>query len=204
MIIKYFSTGFKLSLRKIPSINIVGTASDGEEVLQILERQENVDIAILDIEMSRLNGVETSKIIRKKFPNTKVLILSMYNDKNLIQELMKIGVSGYVLKNKTKEQLIHAIYQVNAGNAHFGLEVLNSLVTHSKDGSSDDEIELTEREIQVLKLIGEGMTSKEISQALHIRETTVNTHKRILLHKIKVPNDKHLVRYAIKYGYSTL
>ena len=197
-----FTQGMSFILNQEENIEIIGTASNGKEVLEILE-DNFVDIAILDIEMPKLDGIETTKIIKSRFPRTKVLIVSMFRKKEFIVNLMSLGVSGYVLKEKSKDQLIHAIYQVYGGNVHFGIEILNELA-NGKIEEKAEEPELTDREKDVLREIGNGNSTKEISQILQIEETTVNTHKRNLRHKLDVPNEKHLVRYAIKHGYSII
>ena len=195
--------GLEHILREKEDIRVIGTANDGNQVLKILEKEKEVDIAILDIEMPGINGVELSKIIKKEYPGIKIVILSMYNQKKFILELMNLGISGYILKNKSKEQLIHAIHQVQSGSVYFGLEVLNAM-SQKIDSPPEEKTQLTIREKEILACIGEGMATKEISSQLNINETTVNTHKRNLLNKLDVPNDKHLVRYAIKHGYSKL
>ena len=155
---------------------------------------------VLDIEMEELDGIETARIIRKKYPNTKILILSMYKHAHFILELMQVGISGYILKNRSKEHLIQAIHQIKSGNTHFGLDVMNALA-ENRNMPDKDPILLTEREIQVLKLIAEGDAAKIIADKLNIKETTVNTHKRNLRSKLDAPNEKYLVRYAIENGY---
>lgn len=192
-----FIDGMKAMLEKEKDIKVVGDASNGDEVLSFLEKNL-VDVVVLDIEMPETNGIETAKIIRKEYPKVKVLILSMYNKKTFILELMKAGAAGYILKDKSKEELIGAIYNVYKGQPHFGLEIL-SQITLPEPSETNAEVQLSEREIEVLCLIAEGMTTKEVSKKLFISEATVNTHRRNLLQKIEVPNDKFLVRYAIKH-----
>lgn len=191
--------GMETILQQEKEIEIVGKAATGDEVLNILKEKE-VDVVVLDIEMpgSMGNGIDNTQIIRKDFPKTKVLILSMYNKKSFILKLMEAGAAGYILKNKSKEELLNAIYNVHRGNSHYGLEVLNQI---TQIGATDEEpeVQLSEREIEVLCKIAEGMTSLEISKLLNISPATVNTHRRNLLNKLDVPNDKHLVRYAIKH-----
>ena len=191
-----FIDGMKAMLQQEKDIQIVGQASNGDEVLDFLEKNP-VDVVVLDIEMPETDGIEATRIIRKEYPRAKVLILSMYNRKNFIIKLMEAGASGYILKDKSKEELIGAIHNVHRGLPHFSLEVLSKITGAASE--HDIEVQLSERELQVLCLIAEGKTTKEIAPQLNIAETTVNTHRRSLLHKIDVPNEKHLVRYAIKH-----
>lgn len=202
-----FIDGLKAILVLDEHINYVGAARDGEDLLQKLEQKleggnEEIHVIILDIKMPNLNGIETAKIIIDKYPNIKILIVSMHKKKNYIVNLMKIGVSGFVLKEKSKESLIGAIHQVYANNPYFDLEIIKEAT--SIPNKKDVEGELTKREVEVLCKIGEGYTTKEIAKQLDIGQTTVNTYRRNLLLKLEVPNDKHLVRYAIKNGYIDL
>lgn len=198
-----FLEGMQSMLAEEPDIEIVGTADNGQKVLDFLATGQAVDVILMDVEMPETNGIEATKVIKKQHPQVKILVLTMYNESEFILNLMKIGANGYILKNKNKNALVQAIHTVNRGTAHFDLEVLNEL-TRIKTPSSHNaakspaEAEISSREIEVLKLIAEGMTSKEISGKLNIAEATVNTHRRSLLHKLEVPNDKHLVRYAIR------
>ena len=198
-----FLDGLRAILDTDTNINIVGEAANGDVLLAKLEDlTEKVDVIILDVEMPDLNGIKAAKIIIKKHPNIKILVVSMYKKKNYIINLMNIGASGYVLKNKSKENLINAIHQVYAGHPYFELEVLvEASARQNKETPSEP---LTKREVEVLCKIGEGYTTREIAEQLNIGKTTVDTYRRNLLLKLNVPNDKHLVRYAIKMGYIEL
>jgi len=197
-----FIDGMKVYLDKYDHIEIVGEANNGEQVLDILE-STSVDVVVLDIEMPEMDGIETTKFIRKNYTNTKVLILSMYDEKEFIIKLMSHGASGYILKNKSKEELLTAINNVAEGRTHYGLEIMNQVIAVSKL-NKDEDIQLTEREIEVLQKVAEGYSSKEAATALNISETTVNTHRRNIMAKLELPNATHLVRYAIKNGYVKL
>ena len=140
---KILLDGLKAFLQTNSNINIVGEALNGIQVLDIL-KEHKVDVAVLDIEMPEMDGVETTKQIKKCFPNTKVLILSMYKEKAIIIKLMEMGASGYILKNRSKEELIEAINRVYAGDAHFGIEVLNTITNAPKETKL--LAELTKRE----------------------------------------------------------
>lgn len=200
---KLFLDGLKAILEKDSDIRIIGEALDGEALIAELENSsEKIDVLVLDIEMPKLNGVNAAKEIVERFPDIKILIISMYNKKNYIVNLMEIGVSGYVLKNKSKENLLNAIRQIHSGNPYFGLEVLTA--ASSKRNASEPKEPLTKREIEVLCKIGEGFTTNQIAKQLGIGQTTVNTYRRNLLLKLDKPNDKHLVRYAIKMGFIEL
>lgn len=195
-----FLDGMAAFLEKENKIKVTGTAINGEEVLSFLKEHPETDVIVMDVEMPEKDGIETTRLIKKdtRLQDVKILILSMYNRKDFILKLMEVNANGYILKNKSKEQLISAIYNVYEGRPHFGLEVMDKVV--STNSKLDENIQLTEREIDVLRLIAEGMTTREISKKLFVSEPTVNTHRRNLLRKLDFPNDKHLVRYAIKKG----
>lgn len=199
-----FLDGMRSFLKTEPNITVKGTVNNGDEVLQFLEKQPDIDVVVLDVEMPEKDGVETAQLIKKNplLKNVKILILTMYNRKDFIVKLMQSGANGYILKNKSKEELVQAIHNVHQGIPHFGLEVLNKATSTSSN--LEKNIELTDREHEVLCLIAEGKTTREIAKELFISEPTVNTHRRNLLRKLDFPNDKYLVRYAIKKGYVKL
>jgi len=183
-------------------ISVIGKASQGLEVLSILKEKE-VDVVVLDIEMPVMDGIETTKIIRKEYPDIKILILTMYNTIGFIRKIAETGAHGYILKNKGKEELIAAIYKVYEGGEYFGEDVTKTLIASMKTQNMAGEIRLTKREIEVLKLIVDGKKTKEISEILIIAETTVNTHRQNLLSKVGVSNTAGLVRFAIEKGYTS-
>lgn len=195
---KMFLDGLRSFLQNHKHIEIAGEALDGNQVLEIL-KETSVDVAVLDVEMPGMDGIETTRWIRKNLPETKVLILTMYKDKSFILRLMEAGASGYILKNKSKEELIDAIEAVYNGEAHFGPEVLNTIANAPRKNKL--LAELTRREEEILCLIAEGYTSKEIAQKIYISVATVNTHRRNLFQKIDANNDNQLVRFAIRHGY---
>lgn len=202
---KMFLDGVVSFLELEKDIEIKGIAQNGNEVLQFLEKDADVDVIILDVEMPEKDGIETARAIKQdlRFKNMKVLILTMYSRKDFILKLIESGANGYILKNKSKEELVNAIHNVYIGRPHFGLEVMSEVTNYEKS-ELEKKVELTDREKEVLCLIAEGKTTKEIAKKLFISEPTVNTHRRNLLRKLDFPNDKYLVRYAIKQGFIEL
>lgn len=196
--------GLKMLLQEEHNIQLVGEAINGKEVLAILERAE-VDIAVLDVEMPLMNGIEASEVIKERFPNTKILILTMYNDQAFIRKLIEIGASGYILKNKGKEELVEAIKDISEGKTYFGREVTNTLISGIQTtvrNKPEKEIPLTKREVDVVKLIADGRSTPQIAEELFIAHSTVETHRRNLIDKTGVPNSKALIKWAIQHGYS--
>ncbi|MEO0776335.1 MAG: response regulator transcription factor [Bacteroidota bacterium] len=125
-------------------------------------------------------------------------MLSSHKEKELIRELMGIGAKGYILKNKSSEELVMAVNNVYQGRTHYGLEVMDTVTSTGEEQT--EAVELTPREKDVLILIAEGLTTRQIAERLFIAEPTVNTHRRNLLQKLDVPNSHYLVRYAIRHG----
>ena len=194
--------GLKSLLEEEDDIEVVGTAKDGEEAIQLMENN-TIDVAVLDINMPGMNGIETTKIVRST-TDTKVLILSMYNTYEFIDELIEAGCQGYILKNKGQEELVRAIRRVYNGKPYFGENVLEKIVEQRLNPQKEKEevaVTLTKREVEVLKLIAQEFTSPEIAEKLFIAEATVNTHRRNLISKLKVRSSLGLVRYAYKHGF---
>jgi two-component system, NarL family, nitrate/nitrite response regulator NarL len=191
-----------VSLIKIDDgIEIVGKAINGKKVLDLL-KINTVDIAVLDIEMPEMDGIETAILIKEQFPEIKVLILTMYNEIGFIRKIIQAGVNGYILKNKGKEELVKAIHSINEGEDYFGEEVTKTLVSSMRVKDVIGEIRLTKKEIEVLKLIANGDTTPIIATKLFIANSTVETHRRNLIEKTGVNGSKGLIKFAIEKGYT--
>jgi len=191
--------GLNSLLSQEPDIQIVDQVTDGVLVLKVLEVKE-VDIVVLDIEMPRLDGIQTTIEIREKYPSVKVLILSMYNDENFIKQIIHTGASGYILKNRGKEELVDAVRKIASGGDYFGESVTSVLIEGLRKGKkehSKEEVILTKREKEVLKLIVKGLSTPQIAEQLFIAHSTVETHRRNLIDKTGVANSKALISYAI-------
>lgn len=196
--------GLKLLLQEEPNIQLLGEANNGKEVLELLERQQ-VDIAILDVEMPIMDGIDAAIAIQQNYPETKVLILTMYNDQGFIRKLIEVGVNGYILKNKGKEELVEAINDIAQGKTYFGREVTDKLISGIQEvvkKKPEQTIPLTNREVDVIKLIADGKSTPQIAEQLFIAHSTVETHRRNLIDKTGVPNSKTLIKWAIQHGYS--
>ena len=201
-----FRDGIKALLKEAKNIVVVAEAGDGEEAFQNLKKQK-VDVILMDISMPVRNGVETTKLIKSKSPEVKVLALTMYDDDHYVVDTLDAGASGYLLKNTGRAELINAIQTVAAGDSYLSKEASDRLVAHiirsrnSIAKKNDDEIPITQREMQVLKLIAQELSSKEIAQMLFISQRTVDTHRGNLLLKLGLKNTASLVNYAISKGF---
>ncbi|MBU2884820.1 response regulator transcription factor [Gilvimarinus agarilyticus] len=193
--------GLKALLSNENSIHIVGHAHNGNEVIDQLQTQA-VNVVLLDINMPELDGLETTKLIRKNYPLTKVLILSMYNKPEFIRNLIEIGAHGYVLKNTPKDELITAIKAVHAGEQHFSAEVKDTIMESLKTKGHVGPAYLTDRERDVVRLLADGLTTNEIAEKLFISTHTVDTHRKNLMTKLNQKNIASLIKYAVEKGYA--
>jgi len=193
--------GLKELLNGLEHIQVTNTASNGQEVLDILDNHL-VDVILLDINMPVMNGLEACKKIKQNYPDTKVLALTTLDKGSFIQQMLKNGASGYLLKNTSQDELINAIETVYRGetylNEHTNKILLNSIMNQKPNESFIPT--LTRREKEVLDLIAKEMTTNEISEALHISLNTVETHRRNLIQKFNVRNSVGLVREAMLKG----
>ena len=183
-------------------LNIIAEAENGTQVLNILSQKE-VDLILMDISMPEMNGIECTKKIQEIYPEKHVLILSMYNEEQYINEVFKSGASGYILKNSGKEDLVNAINAVFSGNSYYSPEVtetyINSLVNTDESKSDNVHIinNLTSREFEILRLIVDEFSNQEIAEKLFVSVRTVDAHRRNLINKIGVRNTAGLVKFAI-------
>ncbi|MGK0365785.1 MAG: DNA-binding NarL/FixJ family response regulator [Saprospiraceae bacterium] len=195
--------GLKSMLEEETDFVIVDTALNGVEALQKLEKQP-VDVLLLDLQMPRMDGIETTVIAKKRFPELKILILTTNDEGSIITEILKKGATGYLLKNTSKQELIRGIRL-----AHAGKTVLNNQVTTKMVENIRQQAELpkksklpkiTRREQEVLELIAQEFTAQEIADQLFVSLNTIITHRRNLLVKLDVKNSVGLVRKAMENG----
>lgn len=195
--------GLKAIINTSGGIKVTGMAYNGHHVLQLVEAQPATDVVVLDVEMPVLGGLDTTKKIKERYPHIKVLALTMYSDNSYVTAMVQAGVSGYILKNKGSNELISAIRAVHKGETYFGKAIADILIQSLRKNKKVKQSNgLTKREKEVLSLIGEGLTAKEIAANLCIAPTTVETHRRHLIEKLGEKNTKHLIRYALKNGFT--
>jgi len=194
--------GLKSLLQNTADIQVAGEANNGREVLRLLGILK-IDVILMDIDMPVMNGIDALKEIKRTFSALKVIILSMHQEAGMIKSLMAIGADGYILKSTSQDELIGAIRKVAAGQPYFSPEVTLSLLNTPQNNlqSSKQQTEmLTDREEEILKLIAEGFSNKEIGNKLFISHRTVDTHRTNLMKKLNANNIAGLISYAIKNG----
>ena len=192
--------GLKLLLHTDPGIEVVGEASNGQEVLGLLHNVE-ADLVLMDIQMPEMSGIEATWKVKEQYPHVKVIMLTMYNKREYITELLEIGASGYLLKNTGKDELFDAIKRVMSGGEYFSSEVTRTILRSKEQETDQDEDHLaliSKREREVLKQIAQGLTSKDIAEVLFISQHTVDTHRKNLLRKTDSKNTADLVKFALK------
>ena len=180
---------------------VVGECSNGEEAVEMAKKLRP-RILLMDINMSPLNGIEATQLVRKFAPATKVIGVSMHSQPAYVKKMLKIGASGYVSKNSPKDEMLAAIVEVDKGNRFICSEVKNILSEQmfEDDAEGTGINALSNREIDVIKLIKEGMSSKEISKALNISLKTVEVHRHNILKKLNLKNSAALVNYINTSG----
>lgn len=195
---RLFREGIRMIVSEMQGIALCLEASDGEELLDQLVTA-SVDILLLDLEMKKINGLETLKKIRELYPDLKVVILSMYTEPRMISHLMKLGANGYLIKDTQKNELEKAIREVSHKGIYFNDYVSNSLLmgVKTKNDRSALSGQLSPRELEVLSLICAELTTQEIAEKLFISERTVEGHRKNLCTKLNVKNTAGLVKKAI-------
>ncbi len=188
-----------------PNLDIIGTAANGKLALEII-RENQPDVLITDLSMPVMGGIDLVKNVKAEFPEIKILVLTMHNDRPTISEIMMAEAEGYVLKNTDKSQLMKAINRVADGGTYYCNEVTEVLLERLMEEKKRQEIivSLTEREREVLKLIAEEMSSEEIANELFISRRTVETHRKNMLKKTEVNTVVGLLKYGVRYGLISL
>src|SRR5215213_10091758 len=192
-------SGLRLLLERQPDIEVIGEAGDGAEARDLAVR-ERPDLAILDVKMPKLTGLQATREIKKQAPEVSVLILSMHDDERYLFEALKAGASGYVLKAQADTDLLAAIRAVERGEPFLTPEAQRTLIKDVLERGSSGEEELTPREEEIVKLVAEAHTTKQIAEVLHLSEKTVENHRANAMRKLGMRDRVELVRYAIRRG----
>jgi DNA-binding NarL/FixJ family response regulator len=202
---KILREGIRSLLKDESDVSVVAEAKNGYEAIERLSETE-INLAILDINMPGMDGLETAKYIRKNFNSTKTMILSMMDDENYLLKGFEAGASGYLLKSTGREELLFAINKIANGECYISSEIACALMERVKEnlnsgrlGSTEKlSIELSDREKQVLELISEGLTNAEIADKIFASRRTVETYRKNLIEKTNSRNTASLIRFAIQ------
>lgn len=191
-------SGLRLLLEREPDVEVVGEAADGIEAKEMALR-ERPDLAILDVKMPGLNGLDATREIREGAPEVAVLVLSMHDDERYLFEALKAGASGYVLKSQADRDLIEAVRAVARGEPFLTPAAQRALIEDVLRGG-ERRGDLTPREDEIVKLAAEGHTNREIAEILGLAEKTVENHRAAAMRKLGLRDRTELVRYAIRRG----
>jgi DNA-binding NarL/FixJ family response regulator len=191
---KLFRDGLKFILHEIGDIEVIGEASDGKEFLDLLNYVKP-DLVLMDISMPGMNGIEAAKLALEKFPDLKILVLSMFGDDAYYNSMIELGVKGFILKDCDASELKEAIKTILNGKNYFSQDLLIKLIRNKNNGP---DIKLSKREKEVLTYICKGYSTMQISEILHISHRTVERHRASLLEKTDSSNSISLAIFAIK------
>ena len=180
------------------SIQIVGKCLNGREAVDFVEKNE-IDLMVLDINMPVMDGLAVTQYIKTNQSNIKILILTMHDDSNTINQALEFGVNGYILKNNGQDELVRAIKIISLGREYFGSTVLDRIIEDWRSPIS--RTKLSKREKQVIRLIAKEYTTPQIAKELNLAETTVDTHRRNMISKLGIKSSLGLVRYAYENGF---
>jgi DNA-binding NarL/FixJ family response regulator len=199
-----FREGLKFLLSGLDFIEEIYEAENGEQFISGLKKNP-ADIALLDIEMPLMNGIEAAKFALKLFPEMKIIALSMYSEENYYVSMIEAGASGFLLKNSNFSEVKKAISDVREGRNYFSPEIVQSIITHFSNERAlsvkSENADITNREIEILRYICMGLSNAEIAEKLSISKRTVDKHRENLLLKTQSGNTAGLVIFAVKHGY---
>lgn len=191
--------GFVALLKQLEGIELVGEGSNGKEVIELLHSGKLADVVLLDVEMPQMNGIETAAMIRKNFLTVQTVMLTMLNDKSIVEEAITAGARGFLFKNSPASEFEEAIRKVAAGGEYFSSEVAAVLLGRKNPEQVPEALrQLSDREMEIIKLVAEGLSSNEIGEKLFISPRTVDTHRNNILQKLDLPNIASLVSFAYR------
>ncbi|WP_372946848.1 response regulator transcription factor [Mariniphaga sp.] len=197
-----FREGLVNLISSAPDIDVIAEAKDGKEATEKSQKLKP-DVVLIDIGMPVMNGIEATRIIKKENPKIKVIAVSMHSDRQFVKGILEAGADGYLLKNCTYRQLIDAVQSVISGKKYLSDDITEMVIQgylDPEDEHPDGQMDLSERELEVLKLYAEGKSTREISEKLFISVKTVGTHKQHIFEKLDLKSNADMVKYAIKEG----
>ncbi len=201
-------SGIATLLQSIKDFSVVGEAEDGEDAVQKTSELHPA-VVVIDLSMPKLSGIEATKIIKKRYPDTNVLVLTMHENEEYVYQILKSGASGYVLKSAGRDELAAAIRAAAKGERFFSPRISQIMAegyVKRVEGSSDapkELVTLTRREREILALVAAGMTNQQIAEQLFISPRTVDTHRTNIMQKLEIHDLANLVRYAIEHGITS-
>ena len=199
--------GLRSLLDKQSDMQVIGEGTNGNEAIK-LAATHSPDVIVMDVAMPELNGIAATRRLREDQPQLKILALSMHSDRRFVTGMIKAGASGYLLKDCAFSELATAIRTVAAGGLYIspGIAggVLQEFTHHTQPHHKPQKIELSPREEEILQLIAEGRSTKDVAAALHISSKTVETHRTHIMQKLGVHNVAMLTKYAIREGFTSL
>lgn len=198
--------GIATLLQSMKDFSIVGEAEDGEDAVH-KTGELRPDVIVIDLSMPKLSGIEATKIIKKRYPETNVLVLTMHENEEYVYQILKSGASGYVLKSAGRNELAAAIRATAKGEKFFSPKIsqlmADGYVKRVEQRTSDSpkgDVPLTRREREILTLVASGLTNQQIADQLFISPRTVDTHRTNIMQKLAIHDLANLVRYAIEHG----
>jgi len=199
--------GLRHLLKTQKDMDVLAEAEDGRSAVQLVEELKP-DVVILDVAMPDLNGIEAARQIRSRYPNVRIVALSMHSDRRFIAEMLKAGASGYLLKDSAFEELAQAVRTVVAGKMYLSPQITGGIiedyVLRLPNGQESAASVLTPREREVLQLVAEGKSTKQIAGHLNVSVKTVETHRRQLMEKLNLHTVAELTKYAVREGLTSL
>jgi DNA-binding NarL/FixJ family response regulator len=205
---KIMLAGLRSLLEKQSDIEVVGEAENGRKAVQ-LAQEKKPDVVVMDVSMPDLNGIEATTQILENLPETRVIALSMHSDKRFVMGMLRAGAAGYLLKDCASQELANAIAQVAGGKKYLSPEITGVVIDDFLQGSVLDEDEtvasvLSAREREVLQLIAEGWSTKQIASHLYVSIKTIETHRRQIMKKLDLHTIADLTKYAIREGLTSV
>jgi DNA-binding NarL/FixJ family response regulator len=202
---QFILESIEILVSTMPNYEVVGTYSNGKELLNSLKTHENIDIVMSDFNMPEMNGIELTYQIRKQYPDIKILLLTVSEEAKTIQEAFKAGVSGYVMKKAGKAEFELALKTIASGKKFYSESVVFELLNRDKNIAdlTNETIEeklhnLSEREIEIITLIAQELSTNQIAEKLFLSPATVETHRHNILKKLGIKNSIGLVKFALK------
>ena len=205
---RILSEGLRGLLSQEPDMQVIADAQDGREAIELVGRLRP-DVVLMDVVMPELNGIEATRQIRKEYPSVRVLALSMHVDKRYVLGMLEAGAAGYLPKDSNFEEVVRAVRAVASGQVYLSPRIANIVVQEYGRKAAENKAQsapgsLSSREREVLQLLAEGHSAREIAGRLHLSVKTIETHRRNIQAKLGIDNVADLVRYAIREGLTTL